>query len=91
MPGLPAKDTIINAVYSYTFAAFDTNNYYPKIIVKDKKGNADTMMIHLWASIPSIVDTIGPRITKISGPATNETVGKGIFFVKKSAKRISLH
>jgi Uncharacterized conserved protein len=71
MPGLPAKDTIINAVYSYTFAAFDTNNYYPKIIVKDKKGNADTMMIHLWASIPSIVDTIGPRITKISGPATN--------------------
>ena len=71
MPGLPAKDTIINAVYSYTFAAFDTNNYYPKIIAKDKKGNADTMTVHLWASIPSIVDTIGPRITKISGPASN--------------------
>jgi len=71
MPGLPSKDTIINAVYSYTFAAFDTNNYYPKIIAKDKKGNADTMTIHLWASMPSIVDTIGPRITKISGPATN--------------------
>jgi alpha-tubulin suppressor-like RCC1 family protein len=71
MPGLPAKDTIINAVYSYTFAAFDTNNYYPKIIVKDKKGNADTMTIHLWASVPSIVDTIGPRITKISGVASN--------------------
>ena len=43
MPGLPAKDTIINAVYSYAFAAFDTNNYYPKIIAKDKNGNADTM------------------------------------------------
>ena len=71
MPGLPAKDTIINTVYSYTFAAFDTNNYYPKIIVKDKKGNADTMTLHLWARRTNIVDTIGPRITKISGPATN--------------------
>ena len=29
------------------------------------------MTIHLWASQTSIVDTIGPRITKISGPATN--------------------
>ena len=71
MPGLPAKDTIVIAVYSYTFAAFDTNNYYPKIIAKDKKGNADTMTIHLWASIPSIADSVGPRITKLSGPATN--------------------
>ena len=71
MPGLPAKDTIINAVYSYTFTAFDTNNYYPKIIAKDKNGNADTMTIHLWASQTNIVDSIGPKITKISGPATN--------------------
>ena len=60
MPGLPAKDTIINAVYSYAFAAFDTNNYYPKIIVKDKNGNADTMTIHLWASQTNIVDSIWP-------------------------------
>ncbi|MGB7570116.1 MAG: immunoglobulin domain-containing protein [Chitinivibrionales bacterium] len=71
MPGLPAKDTIINAVYSYAFAAFDTNNYYPKIIVKNKKGDADTMTIHLWAAQTNVVDSIGPKITKISGPATN--------------------
>jgi alpha-tubulin suppressor-like RCC1 family protein len=71
IPGLPAKDTIINAVYSYTFAAFDTNNYYPKIIAKDKNGHADTLTIHLWAAQTNVVDSIGPKITKISGPATN--------------------
>ena len=71
MPGLPAKDTIINSVYSYAFAVFDTNNYYPRIIAKDKNGNTDTMTIHLWASQTNIVDSIGAKITKISGPATN--------------------
>ena len=78
MPGLPAKDTIINAVYSYAFAAFDTNNYYPKIIVKDKKGNADTMTIHLWASRTNI-DSIPPVIKHLNPPTDSITVSANSF------------
>ena len=78
MPGLPAKDTIINAVYSYAFAAFDTNNYYPKIIAKDKKGNADTMTIHLWAS-QNTIDSVPPLVKHLNPPTDSITVSSNSF------------
>ena len=78
MPGLPAKDTIINAVYSYAFAAFDTNNYYPKIIAKDKKGNTDTMTVHLWASRTSI-DSIAPIVKHLNPLTDSITVSTNSF------------
>jgi alpha-tubulin suppressor-like RCC1 family protein len=78
MLGLPAKDTIINTVYSYTFAAFDTNNYYPKIIAKDKKGNADTMTVHLWASRTNI-DSMQPIVKHQNPPIDSITVSSNSF------------
>jgi alpha-tubulin suppressor-like RCC1 family protein len=78
MPGLPAKDTIINAVYSYAFAAFDTNNYYPKIIAKDKKGNTDTMTVHLWASRTNI-DSVPPFVKHLNPPTDSITVSANSF------------
>jgi alpha-tubulin suppressor-like RCC1 family protein len=72
MPGLPVKDTIIGNTYSYTFAANDTNNYYPQIIAKDKKGNADTVTLHLWVSktgidsLPPVVNHLVPTTDSIT-------------------------
>jgi Alpha-tubulin suppressor and related RCC1 domain-containing proteins len=78
IPGLPAKDTIINAVYSYAFAAFDTNNYYPKIIAKDKKDNGDTMTVHLWASRTNI-DSIPPIVKHLTPLTDSITVSTNSF------------
>ena len=78
MPGLPAKDTIINNSYSYTFAVFDTNNYYPKIIAKNKEGDADTMTLHLWASRTNI-DSIAPIVKHLIPAGDSITVSTNSF------------
>ena len=67
-------DTIISGVYSYTFAQGDTNTYWPKIIAKDKNGNADTMTLKIWATKPSASSAKALTAFSFTSPAVTGTI-----------------
>ncbi|NLE02139.1 MAG: hypothetical protein GX640_19945, partial [Fibrobacter sp.] len=70
--GLPAKDTIINNIYSYTPSEADTGEYTVYITTQDPSGLEDTLTLELTVIINSVIDTIAPVFTWVS-PAKDST------------------
>ena len=76
-------DTIINSVYSYTFAANDITTYWPKVIATDKQGKADTMTLHLWATPTPMSGPKALTAFSFTNPAVTGTINE-------SAKTVAL-
>ncbi|MGB7567343.1 MAG: FISUMP domain-containing protein, partial [Chitinivibrionales bacterium] len=52
----------------------DTNTYWPKIIAKDKNGNADTMTLKIWATKPAASSAKALTAFSFATPAVTGTI-----------------
>ncbi|HAJ79519.1 MAG TPA: hypothetical protein DCO75_07070 [Fibrobacteres bacterium] len=73
LPGTPARDTIINGVWSFTPAASDTGTYYAKIVAKDPSGLSDTVYLHITITATDLKAPTMLLVTPVKDSSTVST------------------